>query len=106
MSVPQDYDNSERENRYSILKFDYNSNLGTLKNIDCRNKHGQVIARWKISSKDGVKATLIDFIGVTDLEASSYLNSITILYVSFCIAIMRPLQKVGLLGLRLMIRIK
>lgn len=77
MSVPQDYDNSERENRYAILKFDYNSNSGTLKNIDCRNKHGKIIARWKISSKDGVKATLIDFIGVTDLEASSYLNSIT-----------------------------
>ena len=77
IGIPQDYDNAERENRYAILKFDYNSSSGTLKNIDCRNKYGKTIARWKISSKDGVKATLIDFIGVTDLEASSYLNSIT-----------------------------
>lgn len=73
--VPQDYQDGEINDRYSIMIIDYNSSSGTIKHIDFQNKNGKTVMRWKVSSKDGVKGALIDFIGTTDIDASGYLGA-------------------------------
>lgn len=72
VGIPQDYQDGEINDRYSIMKMEYNASSGTLKHIDCQNKVGKTLMRWKVSSKDGVKGTLVDFIGVTEENASGY----------------------------------
>lgn len=74
---PQEHEIIERSNRFAIQILEYNPSSGTIRNIDFCNKSGKTIARWKVSSRDGIKATVIDFIGITDVEASGYLNAIT-----------------------------
>lgn len=81
--IPQDFNESEQDNRYPIQKFEYNPNSNSIKNIDFCNRYGKTIARWKISNIGEAKASLADFIGVTDLEASSYLNSVTTLQIPY-----------------------
>lgn len=73
--APQDYQDGKINDRYSIIKIDYNPSSGTIKHLDFQNKAGKTIMRWKISSKDGVKGALIDFIGTTDIDASGYLGA-------------------------------
>lgn len=75
---PQDhyYVETDNNNRSAILKLEYNSS-GTLKHIDLCNKTGKIQVRWKISSHDGERATLIDFLGTSDYDASGYLSSMS-----------------------------
>jgi hypothetical protein len=75
---PQDhyYVETDNNNRSAILKLEYNSS-GTIKHIDLCNKTGKIQVRWKISSHDGEKATLIDFLGTSDYDASGYLSSMS-----------------------------
>lgn len=73
--IPQDYQGGEINDRYAIMKMDYNSSSGTIKHIDFQNKTGKTLMRWKVSSKDGVKGALVDFIGTTDVDASGYLGA-------------------------------
>ncbi len=73
--IPQDYKDGVLNDRYPIVKLEYNSSLGSIKNIDFQNKVGKTLVRWKVSSKDGVKGTLIDFIGTNDIDASGYLGA-------------------------------
>ena len=61
--------------RYSIQKLEYNASSGTIKHIDMCNKSGKLLSRWKLSSRNGVKATLIDLLGISDSEASGYVNT-------------------------------
>ena len=75
VGVPQDYQGGEINDRYAIMEIDYNSSSGTIKHIDYQNKAGKTLMRWKVSSKDGVKGTLVDFIGTTDIDASGYLGA-------------------------------
>lgn len=72
----ENYPEGEIDNRYAIMQLEYNSS-GTIKHIDLCNKFGKVLLRWKVSSKDGVKAALIDFLGTTDIDASGYLGAYT-----------------------------
>lgn len=74
---PQDYYEGEMRDRYAIMKIEYNSSSETIKHIDFCNKNGKLLLRWKVSSKDGVKAALIDFLGTTDIDASGYLGAST-----------------------------
>ncbi|MCH5174550.1 MAG: toll/interleukin-1 receptor domain-containing protein [Prevotellaceae bacterium] len=73
--IPQDYQDGDLNDRYAIMKIDYNSSSGTPKHIDFQNKAGKALMRWKVSSKDGVRGTLVDFIGITDTDASGYLGA-------------------------------
>ena len=79
LGIPQDFNESEQDNRYPIQKFEYNPNSNSIKNIDFCNRYGKTIVRWKISNIGDKKASVADFLGVTDLGASSYLNSVTTL---------------------------
>ncbi|MCM1516652.1 MAG: TIR domain-containing protein [Paraprevotella sp.] len=81
--IPQNFNESEHENRFPIQKFEYNPNSNSIKNIDFCNRYGKTIVRWKISSNGESKASLADFLGVTDLDASSYLNSVTTLQLPY-----------------------
>lgn len=71
---PQEHYGLMKE-RYSIQKLEYNATSGTIKHIDMCNKSGKLLSRWKLSSMDGVKASLIDLLGITDSEASGYVNT-------------------------------
>lgn len=69
----QEYQDGERVNRYARMHIEYNDLSGTVKHIDFYNRAGNPRQRWKISSKNDVDASVIDFIGITDATASGYL---------------------------------
>lgn len=75
--VIQNHDHPEMNYRYAIQKLQYNSSTGELEYIDFCDRTGKVQVRWKIASKDGKQASLIDLIGTSNYEASSYLTSMS-----------------------------
>lgn len=75
-----DHANTDGRNRYAIQELEYEHSSGAIKNIDFCNKYGRTLLRWKVSSKDYEKATIIDFLGVTDLDASGYHTSTSVTY--------------------------
>lgn len=75
----QEYNDNVRLNNYARIQIEYNTFSGTIKHIDFCNRVGKPQLRWKISSKNGVKASVIDFIGVTDATASGYLGAVSMI---------------------------
>jgi len=74
-------DNDIRLNRrYAIQKLEYDNSSGNLKHIDFCNKYGKVLLRWKISDRGEDKAVIIDFLGVTEMDASGYHSNTEVVY--------------------------
>lgn len=76
----QEHSDQEENNRFAILKIEYEHSSGIVKNIDYCNKSGKTLLRWKISNKGQERATIIDFLGVTAMDASGYHTTINAVY--------------------------
>ena len=76
----QDYGQSDHVTRFATQKLDYDNATGQIKDVDYCNKFGKPILRWKYSSKDGVKASVVDFLGVTEMDASGYHTTLNVSY--------------------------
>ena len=74
-SCPKEITNTELKDRYPIQEIEYNKNSGIVSRVNYCDIHGKVLLRHVLSERDGVPATVADFVDSQEQKGTAFVGA-------------------------------